>query len=253
MKIRYNNIDHDVSEFYIQNDLIFFNNICVNLKNVQLTNNNINLHSLFEKIQDQLFTDIIFNFSDKYNDIHIQYVVSGNITSDIHVFIDINLLYINNTNILLTFIAHELGHVLYSQSELTYELTTIKFTNYIKYLLIALTTILCFKIYTIKLLSIIILIACSAINYLIVSKVKNFILKKINHNSEFFADEYAVKLTNSPLSVIQALVIIKKLFGDALNSPTHPAIDSRILHIQKVFWFKIRIEYVKNFIKYLFK
>lgn len=252
MKILINDQLLEANILYIHENECTINTKNYSLKSLKFPELTINLDKIINSITDGLIKDLSFEIADHYDGISIQYLVSKNKTEDSTVKIGRNLLSVNNDCILAIFIAHEIGHILYSQNELDFDLFKDKAFKFAKLIIAITIALLCIKVSN-HILSSIMLISLSFISEKLMKKIDNELSKKNNFNSEFFADTYAVKRLGDPKSVVQALELIKLQFGDSKDSMTHPTITQRIKHIKQTFWFKIMIQDVINFIKNLFK
>lgn len=252
MKVQINDRLLETNIVYIHENEFVVNNQRYPLQLLKFPELNIDFYQIINKITDGLIKDLSFEIADHYDGISIEYMVSKHKTENSTVKIGRNLLSINNDCLLAIFIAHEIGHILYSQDEFDFDLLKDKLLKCSKFIIAISIAFLCSKIPN-SFQSAFILIISSFIAAKLMKKINKLLSQKNNFNSEFFADTYAVKRLGKPKDVIKALELIKINFGDSRDSLTHPTITDRIRHIKQTFWFKIIMQDVINWIKNLFK
>jgi hypothetical protein len=252
MKIIINNQIIECTDLFIQETIIKVNNQIYKFDNLKFHDLNLDLPKVIGTVTKNMFSDIVFHISDNLDGISIQYSVSEGSTSDPMIKIGTNILQIDHDHILTIFIAHELGHILYSQDELSFELTKIKYLKTISSIICIIIGFLTTRFHN-KIIELPVLLLSTFGLSLIIKFIDKILIKKNNFNSEFFADEYAVKLTKKPKDTIQALELIQSLVGDVQDSLTHPKLSARILNIKQKFWLRILIQDSISFVKNLFR
>jgi len=252
MKILINNRLLETKTIVINEDFCFINNNRHALSELSFPELKINIHRIIRRITDGLISELTFVISDDLDGISIEYFVSKNRTEGSTVKIGRNLLNVDDEIILTIFIAHEIGHILYSQNEYDFDVLKDQILKASKFVLCFIIAFLCHKIsYTFVASTT--LISASFISSFCLKKIHKLLSKINNFNSEFYADVYAVDKIGNPRDVIKALELIRFHFGESRDSITHPSIAERILNIKQHFWFKLLMQDLIFWLKNLFK